>query len=546
MLEKDNRKMLYAFDRCIILRKSYCEDVKDVLSKRLLTNKRIDIEFKIELECESVDFVTENILSSYFELCVEDNEYTFCELMYSDFSAKVYTTHIDTVSILDKESEEYLDYNPPYTNSSLRINNSVDISQYKKENFDEKYGIVTNIYKDLMSSDISVVGCEFHHNGQLNFSYGREKNFESAERSAILELIERMAMYGVEGDIVTTSYVNSGNMNFVDPETLLFYSEEFKNRGHRFEYAREYKWLKVEEYFKKEKAWIPLQFFDMAIQNEPMFVFESSNGVALGSSIYEAKLFALFEFVERDAFLNFWYKQARLYRIDFNSVQDTVRKKIARFETENKKIYLFDMTFDVSIPSILCLAVDFKGKVATYISTASHVDYNIAINAAVNECIVGHRIYETNPRIGKKTYESDKDIVEMFDHVSHASLREYIKNYEFLFDSEIKTVDELYGSKKFRVPSEIDNAKDLLEYLCTNKLADLGPIFFADLTTTQSYRYGFYVAKIIVSGMLPMTFGYECQRINYERIQKAIENSQYSQRCLRKGDEIDDRAHPFP
>lgn len=546
MLERINRKMLYAFDRCIVLRKSDCEDVKDILKKRLLTNKGIDIDFQQELECESADFVTENILSSYLDLCEEDNEYTFCELMYSDFSVKQYTTYIDTIPTIDKESTKYLSYNPPYVNSSLRINDSVDISQYKKENFDEKYGIVTNIYKDLMSADISVVGCEFHHNGELNFSYGREKNFESAEKSAILELIERMAMYEVEGDIVIASYENRGNRNFVDPETLLFYSDEFKNRGHRFEYNREYKWLKVEEFLKKEQAWIPLQFFDMAIQNEPKFVFESSNGVALGSSIYEAKLFALFELVERDAFLNFWYKQARLYRIDFSSVQDNVREKIVRFETENKKIYLFDMTFDVSIPSILCLAVDFKGKVATYISTASHIDYNIAINAAVNECIVGHRIYETNPRIGQKMYYSDNDIVEMFDHVSHAASREYIQNYEFLFDNEIKAVDELYGSEKFHVPSEIDNAKDLLEYLCVNKLTCLGSIFFADLTTKQSYKYGFYVAKIIVSGMLPMTFGYECQRINRERIQKAIENSKYSQRCLQKGDEINDRAHPFP
>ena len=103
-----------------------------------------------------------------------------------------------------------------------------------------------------------------------------------------------MAMYEVEGDIVIASYENRGNRNFVDPETLLFYSDEFKNRGHRFEYNREYKWLKVEEFLKKEQAWIPLQFFDMAIQNEPKFVFESSNGVALGGSIYEAKLFALF------------------------------------------------------------------------------------------------------------------------------------------------------------------------------------------------------------------------------------------------------------
>ena len=127
--------------------------------------------------------------------------------------------------------------------------------------------------------------------------------------------------------------------------------------------------------------------------------------------------------------------------------------------------YIFDMTFDISIPSILCLAVDFRGKVATYISTASHVNYNVAINAAVNECLVGHRIYETNPRIGEKEYNSDYDVVEMYDHVNHASRREYIKNYDFLFESEVKTVEELYGSESYKISDSIDDAKDFLDFI---------------------------------------------------------------------------------
>ena len=244
--------------------------------------------------------------------------------------------------------------------------------------------------------------------------------------------------------------------------------------------------------------------------------------------------------------MNFWYKKARLYRIDINSVEKKVQEKIARFETEDKKVYIFDMTFDISIPSILCLAVDFRGKVATYISTASHVNYNVAINAAVNECLVGHRIYETNPRIGEKEYNSDYDVVEMFDHVNHASRREYIKNYDFLYESEVKTVEELYGSESYKISDSIDDAKDLLDFICKTKLNNHGKIYFADLSTKMSYEYGFFVAKIVVSGMLPMTFGYANQRINRERIKNAIQNSKYSDRCLCKGDEIDDRAHPFP
>lgn len=49
-------------------------------------------------------------------------------------------------------------------------------------------------------------------------------------------------------------------------------------------------------------------------------VNETSNGVALGSSYYEAALYSLFEFIERDAFLTFWHKQVPLRQIDKKSL----------------------------------------------------------------------------------------------------------------------------------------------------------------------------------------------------------------------------------
>lgn len=411
--------MIYAFDRCFFIKNSDEKSAKKVLGERLYTNKRIKLDFSYDIVEENDDFVTRKIIDDYCKASKEIDDYEFCELMYKDYSAKPYNINISELPAIDKESEEYQNYNPPFKGENLRISDSVELTRFKEENFDEKYGIITNIYKDMNSSDISIVGCEFRYKDELNFSYGREKGFKKAEDSAILELIERLAIYDVEGEIKKVSYDENNGLNLVNPEELLYYSQEFRNAGNKFDSSFPYKWLKVEEWGSNKGAYIPLQFFSMDVDDENYFVFESSNGVALGSSIYEAKLFALFELVERDAFLNFWYKKARLYRIDINSVEKKVQEKIARFETEDKKVYIFDMTFDISIPSILCLAVDFRGKVATYISTASHVNYNVAINAAVNECLVGHRIYETNPRIGEKEYNSDYDVVEMFDHVNH-------------------------------------------------------------------------------------------------------------------------------
>lgn len=52
------------------------------------------------------------------------------------------------------------------------------------------------------------------------------------------------------------------------------------------------------------------------------FVYETSNGCALGSSLVEAIFHGILEIVERDAFLLTWYAQLPLPAIDLTSSND--------------------------------------------------------------------------------------------------------------------------------------------------------------------------------------------------------------------------------
>lgn len=240
--------MIYAFDRCFFIKNSDEKSAKKVLGERLYTNKRIKLDFSYDIVEENDDFVTRKIIDDYCKASKEIDDYEFCELMYKDYSAKPYNINISELPAIDKESEEYQNYNPPFKGENLRISDSVELTRFKEENFDEKYGIITNIYKDMNSSDISIVGCEFRYKDELNFSYGREKGFKKAEDSAILELIERLAIYDVEGEIKKVSYDENNGLNLVNPEELLYYSQEFRNAGNKFDSSFPYKWLKVEEW----------------------------------------------------------------------------------------------------------------------------------------------------------------------------------------------------------------------------------------------------------------------------------------------------------
>lgn len=52
------------------------------------------------------------------------------------------------------------------------------------------------------------------------------------------------------------------------------------------------------------------------------FVYETSNGCALGGSLEEAVLYGMLEVVERDSFLLTWYAQLPLPRLDPRSAVD--------------------------------------------------------------------------------------------------------------------------------------------------------------------------------------------------------------------------------
>ena len=92
------------------------------------------------------------------------------------------------------------------------------------------------------------------------------------------------------------------------------------------------------------------------VQNS--FVYEISNGCALGGHLLEATLQGIYEVVERDAFLISWYTKLPLKRIRKESIKDqTIQLLLTRFEYQTDyDIHLYNMTLENKIPTILAIA----------------------------------------------------------------------------------------------------------------------------------------------------------------------------------------------
>lgn len=337
--------MIYAFDRCFFIKNSDEKSTKKVLGERLYTNKRIKLDFSYDIVEENNDFVTRNIIDDYCKASKEIDDYEFCELMYKDYSAKPYNINISELPAIDKESEEYQNYNPPFKGENLRISDSVELTRFKEENFDEKYGIITNIYKDMNSSDISIVGCEFRYKDELNFSYGREKGFKKAEDSAILVM---------------------ETFNTINGEKTKYF---------------------------------PVSVLD---------VLFGTNGMAFGNTLEEAKIQALSEVFERYCNKEIINKEIIMPQIpaDRSIFKDRLLEEIVEVkEKTGLEITIYDASLGKGYP-VISVIFENKENNTYFVKFGAHFDINVATERCLTEMFQGRRNNQSD-YMKEKTYLDD-------------------------------------------------------------------------------------------------------------------------------------------
>ena len=102
------------------------------------------------------------------------------------------------------------------------------------------------------------------------------------------------------------------------------------------------------------------------------FVYETSNGCALGGSLEEAIFHAIMEVVERDSFLLTWYAKLPLPRLDLRSANDKeLQLMVDRIqEVAGYDLYFYNSTMEHGIPSVWAIAKNRRSKGVNLICAA--------------------------------------------------------------------------------------------------------------------------------------------------------------------------------
>ncbi len=423
-----------------------------------------------------------------------------------------------------------------------------------KDYLDQRMGFLNNKMIDLVPpfADVSVnlplfIGEEG--------AAGRTNSYAASELTAILEGLERYCGMEPRGKrtVIHDSYRNLQD-RALDPLKLgIHSSEHYEDPGFPFKPFspdRSMNWVWGYSFLQERPILVPELLAYYSLGCDDGFVYETSNGCALGGSLEEAIFYGIMEVVERDSFLMAWYAKLPLPRLDPYSANDKeLHVMIDRARAvAGYDIYLFNSTMEHGVPSIWTLAKNRKQKGLNIICAAgAHLDPVRAVKSAVHE-LAGMMLtldekFEENREKYERMFEDSSLVRQMDDHGMLFGLSQTEERLHFLLDDSrpMRTFKE-----EFKDHGKRADLKDDLQGIIEGFRLLKQDVIVVNQTTPEIKKNGLHCVKVIIPGMLPMTFGHHLTRITgLERVLRVPMELGYVKQPL-KYEQLNPYPHPFP
>lgn len=430
-----------------------------------------------------------------------------------------------------------------------------ELDQLKATFVDPECGLIRAIHRAGAGGSAVATAPMGMHDGAVENGYGRSSSYRTSETIALLEALERyggMQPYG-KRTAVQARYHDVRDQA-VDPRTLGFHSEEAYRSDnfwfHPFDENTIRRWVWGYSFATATPVLVPESYAYYGTHNEDAFVYETSNGCALGSSLEEAILYGLLEVAERDAFLMTWYARMAVPRVNPWSARNSAVPTLLRaIESETGyQVAIFDITLEQAIPCVWVMATDptdDNSRPKAVCAAGSHLHPERAAENALNE--LGPILTSL-----MSTYSLERSRAMVAD----PSLVKAMEDHSVLYGDQAAfcRFDFLLGSRSVRSFADMTDPRDNLRDDLTDDLRAVLSryhesgldVIVVDQTAPEHRAGGLSCVKVIVPGTLPMTFGHHARRV--EGIPRLLDVpyllGRRSQR-LEPGD-VNPHPHPFP
>jgi ribosomal protein S12 methylthiotransferase accessory factor len=291
-----------------------------------------------------------------------------------------------------------------------------------------------------------------------------------------------------------------------------------------------------------------------ASEENPVFVFDISNGCALGNCLEEAIFHGMLEVIERDAFLLTWYARLQVPRLNPDSVADpTIRTLLEHLEHHSGyMIHAFNITLDHAIPCLCLLGIDEQNRENTpkvFVAAGSHPHPEQALLKALREFamyLTFPRPLDQQSRAQAQEMFADSSLVRKMDHhpLVYYLPEAFERLHFFSHTARPQTFQEAFSDFYRNPPEQMDLRDDLETLINFYGQRDMD-VIVVDQTAPEHRPCGLRCVKVLMPGMLPMTFGEQNRRTRgFERLHQLPCTLGYQDHPLTEA-EINPHPHPF-
>jgi ribosomal protein S12 methylthiotransferase accessory factor len=426
---------------------------------------------------------------------------------------------------------------------------------------DAECGVIRSVHRGTVGGLAIAAAPMGLPGGRVESGYGRTRSYRASEMTALLEALERYGGVrpGGKRTVVRASYREVAG-RAVDPRTLgLHPADSYRLPGFPFRPFDEdapCQWVWAYSFASEAPILVPEAYAYYGIQRTSSgprpFVYEISNGCALGSCLEEAILYGILEVAERDAFLMTWYANMKVPRIDPYTARDRAIPAIVdTIEAETGyRSMIFDTTLEQGIPCFWVMAVDpadDSGRPKVVCGAGAHLDPERAVENALSELgpILANLIsgYPEKRARAREMAARPSLVRSMSDHSILHGDPSVFHRFDFLANSaDVRSLADVSR------PGDCGNADlrdDLLAVI--RRYRDCGlDVVVVDQTTPEHRAGGLACVKVIIPGALPMTFGHQFRRTEgLPRLYDVARLLGYRERRLDPHD-INPHPHPFP
>ncbi|MFB9311659.1 TOMM precursor leader peptide-binding protein [Nocardioides plantarum] len=399
---------------------------------------------------------------------------------------------------------------------------------------DDRFGPVRRVLREShapFAMSMAVVA------GSPVMGHGRSLRFAGTRSVAVLEAYERLAGFPYDVATVTDRSLTEVEAHAVDPRRLGRYSAAQlahpTSRVEPFDPDLPIDWVWGHDLATGRPRLVPadLAFYQYdyrhrhdvrasrADDRRPRRCFlESSSGCAVGSSVEEAAVHALFEVAERDAFQLAWHRRRPLPSVPVASIDDDAVRAMTRLVNgRGYDVHVLVATQDVAVPVVWVLALRPDGTFpASYSSAGSGIDPVAAVRSALREVaqLVTNPV-DWTPDTVAPMLADPWQVLELEDHVRYYSVPETAPRAAACLGGPTTTLAEAFPGWPDAVAREAGGDVRGLLHLVGDRFAAAGcpEVVLVDQSSREHRDQGIAAVRAVVPGTVPMCFGQAHQRL---------------------------------